>query len=377
MSSKNYITKNYELDFFYEGIDFFESLKKDLKAAKEEILMEYYIFRYDDLGKEILEILAERARNGVEVKLMVDAMYPPPRAMKEFCSKNNIDLNIFFKSIVSYINLRVNYRNHRKTTIIDNEIAYLGGMNIGVEYIGKGSLGYWKDLSARLKGDVVGELKREFYFSCAINDKSFKYEDMDLIEFKTKNMQSEAKENNFYAQIVSSGPNYEFRTGRDTILQLIRSAKKSILIQTPYFVPDDSVMDALKIAILTGVDVRIMIPYHADNFIVGYASRYYVKDFIEIGAKVYRYKKGFLHSKVVVIDEELCSFGTINFDYRSFYLNFEMNLNVYNRELSQELVKNFYRDVQNCLVYTIYDLNKNSYFDRTMQAILRLLAPIL
>lgn len=130
------------------------------------------------------------------------------------------------------------------------------------------------------------------------------------------------------------------KTSRDTFLQLIKDAKESILIQTPYFVPDDSLIDALKIAVLTGVDVKIMIPDIHDHFIVGHVTDYYLKDFVEIGAKVYRYTKGFLHSKVIIIDRKICSFGTINFDYRSFYLNFEINMNVYNEDISKQLVNN-------------------------------------
>lgn len=185
MSSKNHITKNNDIQFFYEGIDFFDELKKDLKNAKKLILMEYYIFRYDKLGIEILEILADKANSGVEVILMVDAMHTPPKMVK-FCRDNNINLNIFFKSKLSFFNIRANYRNHKKVTIIDSDIAYIGGMNIGSEYIGQGSLGYWKDLSARILGESVIELKKEFYYSYAINDKEFNYEYIELIEKEKK-----------------------------------------------------------------------------------------------------------------------------------------------------------------------------------------------
>lgn len=376
MSSKNSICLKNKIDVFFEGEDFISSVLKDIKNAEKRICMEYYIFEFDETGKRILEALAERAKNGVEVLVIVDGMNAPNLAMKRFCKENNIQLYVFFESILHSINLRANYRNHRKLTIIDSEIAYIGGMNISDDYVSKGKLGYWKDNANRVTGEVVMELEKEFYFSLGIILK--KVIDYEPCSPKLDYTFSEdIEENKIYAQIVSSGPNYEFRTLRDSYLKLIQGANKRILIQTPYFVPDDSLLDALKVAIISGVKVMIMLPYISDQFIVGIAAKYYVKPMLDLGAEVYRYRKGFIHSKIMVIDDEVCTFGTGNFDNRSMYLNFEINLNVYDENISKKFADNFFEDLRECERYTIENYKDRSIIKKFLEQLFRLLSPIL
>ncbi len=177
--------------------------------------------------------------------------------------------------------------------------------------------------------------------------------------------------------MVSSGPNYEFRTLRDNFLKLIQTANTSILIQTPYFVPDDSLLDALKTAIMSGIDVKIMIPNRADHLFIYWVNQFYVGELLKIGASVYRYEKGFLHSKVIIVDNEIVSIGTCNFDYRSLYLNFEINVNVYEKLTAIEFKNQFYRDINDSKKLDFEDFEQRSIFIRIKESILRLLSPVL
>lgn len=381
MSSKNSISLNNNFEIFNEGQDFYNSLKKEIQNAKETIFMEYYIFQMDKIGKEILDLLIKKANEGLSVVLITDGINNANRKIRKYLKNSQVSYLIFFKHLFPHLNLYANYRNHRKICIIDKTISYVGGMNIGDEYRSLGKIGYWKDLSVKIIGDISTHLEKEFYFSLSLSksilnkDKIFQKFNYDIENSKEQLL----ARNKFYTscQIVSSGPNYEFRTMRDNFLKLIQEAKKSILIQTPYFIPDDYLLDALKVASLSGVNVKIMIPKKADHFIAGCATQYYIRDLVELGIKVYRYEKGFLHSKVLIIDEEVASIGTANFDYRSMYLNFELNLNIYEKEIAKILSANFYKDTLSSSIFTVNDYNNKSIIKKILNSIFRLLAPIL
>ena len=326
MSSDNSLTFNNAVEIYNEGQDFFENLKKEIKAAKVSINMEYYIFNYDDIGKEIVNLLLDKAKEGVKVNLIVDGVNRANNKLLRIFNHTKVELNLFFRTYIPIFNLRINYRDHRKITIIDSKVAFIGGMNIGDEYLSNSKMGYWRDTAIKISGDAVLDLEREFYFILGIIKKEeikyekTKYEHNDFLKQELEKEKDGSLES---IQVVSSGPNYEFRTLRDSFLKLIQSAKNSICIQTPYFVPDDFLLDALKTAILSGVDVKIMIPNKSDHFFVYWVNQFYVGELLKIGAAIYRYEKGFLHSKVMIIDNEVVSMGTCNLDYRSFYLNFD------------------------------------------------------
>lgn len=378
MSSTNSINFNNIVDIYYEGEDFFENLKKEINLAQTSINMEYYIFEFDKIGKEIADLLIKKASEGIKVNLIVDGVNSSNNKLLSYFKKSQVSIKLFFRTYIPIFNLRINYRNHRKITVIDSKVAFIGGMNIGDEYLSESKMGYWRDTSIKILGDAVLDLEKEFYFSLGIIKKEVlnytktKYEYLENIH-----KEIEKNKNLNLVQVVSSGPNYQFRTLRDNFLKLIQNAENSILIQTPYFVPDDYTLDALKTAILSGVDVKVMIPNKTDHFFMYWVNQFYVGELLKLGASIYRYDKGFLHSKFMVVDNEITSVGTCNFDYRSFYLNFEINVNIYDKNISSNFKNQFYRDINFSKKFELEDFEMRSIFARIKESILRLLSPIL
>lgn len=380
LTSANSLKNNNIIDIYNEGIDFFDNLKEDIKEAKSTINMEYFIFKFDQIGREIAELLVEKARQGVKVQLIVDGVNSANNKLVKYFKNTGVEIKFFFRTHIPVFNLRLNYRNHRKITVIDSKIGYIGGINIGDEYLSNSNMGYWRDTAIRIVGDAVLDLEREFYFSLGITEKrEIKYEKTkyEHHEFLKSELDLRANKDLESIQVVSSGPNYEFRTLRDNFLKLIQTADNSICIQTPYFVPDDSLLDALRTAIMSGVDVKIMIPNRGDHLFVYWVNQFYVGELLKIGASVYRYEKGFLHSKVLIVDNEVVSVGTCNFDYRSFYLNFEINVNIYKKSTATDFKNQFYRDINESKKLELEDFEQRSIYIKIKESILRLLSPIL
>lgn len=383
IASNNKLTTLNAFKLFTDGNVFFNHMIEDLNEAKHSINMEYYIFRYDELGKRIIDILIEKAKNGVEVNVIIDEAGGADRKMIKLMKDNNINVEIFFPSPFASFkiaNLRANYRDHRKLCLIDSKLGYIGGFNIGLEYLSKGKLGHWRDTGVRVFGEAVLELEKEFFFSWGIAKKkpvvyqakeyAFEHEAFQEI-IRTRGKYSG------YSQVVSSGPNYQFKTMRDTFLKIILEAKKYIYIQTPYFVPDDTILEALKIAALSGVKIKIMIPDKPDHFFIYWVNQYFVGELLDLGVTVYRYHKGFLHSKMVLADDEVVSIGTANFDNRSFYQNFEININIYEKDIAEKFREIFYDDMKTSSKLLRSEYSKRGFYIKSKESICRLLAPIL
>ena len=227
MSTDNHISANNNIELFFTGQDFFSNLKKEIKNAREIINMEYFIFKFDNIGNEIADLLIEKAKEGLEVNLIIDGVNTSNFKLKRYFKNTGVRLHFFFRTSIPLFNIRMNYRDHRKLTIIDNKVAFIGGMNIGDEYLGKGKIGYWRDTSVKVFGDVVATFEKEFYFALSIvKDKFLKDEKLPVeptLKFE--------EEDNVYMQLISSGPNYEFPVIRDNHIKLIQEAKKSVFIQ--------------------------------------------------------------------------------------------------------------------------------------------------
>ena len=373
MSTDNYITSNNDIQVYFAGEEFFSDLKKEIANAKKFINMEYFIFQFDGIGKEIADLLIKKAKEGVEVNLIIDGVNLANQKLSRYFKNTGVHLYLFFRTYIPIFNIRINYRDHRKVTIIDNRVAFVGGMNIGDEYLGKGKIGYWRDTSVKIYGDIVSTFEKEFYFSMSIVKNKF------LKDEKTSNEVSlkYEEEDNVYMQVISSGPNYEFPAIRDNYIKLIQEARKSVFIQTPYFVPDDLLLDTLKSAVLSGIDVKIMIPNKADHPFIYWINQYYVAELLRLGANIYRYENGFIHSKTILVDEEVVSVGTCNFDYRSFYLNFEINLNIYNKDVANSFKIQYYKDIAISKKLTFADFKKRSIFTKVKESVFRLLSPIM
>lgn len=373
VSQAGLLSSYQEVTLFTSGNDFFSSLIRDISNAKNYIHMEYFIFKNDQLGNELFSSIMKKAEEGVKIKLILDGTNTLTlKKLKEFKSLG-IEVELFFPSLLHWLkiaNIRANYRDHRKISIVDGDVAYIGGFNIGNEYIGKGNLGKWRDTAVRITGNSVNELEKEFSFSWNFIQKNSKEKFIYPI---FKNEISPAQN---YAQLVSSGPNFQLHTARDNFLKLILEAKKYIYIETPYFVPDEPLMEALKIASLSGVKIKVIIPDKPDHPFVYWINQSFARELVNYGLKFYRYSEGFIHSKLIIVDDEIVSLGTINFDYRSFFNNFEININFYGGEIVKKNLLAFKADLMNSqpLIFTQED--NNSFITKFKESIFRLLSPL-
>ncbi|MDQ0255143.1 cardiolipin synthase [Evansella vedderi] len=368
------LTLGNEIEILTDGREKFDRLLEDIHQAKDHIHIQYYIFRKDGIGKEIIEALTKKAKEGVLVRVLYDELGSRQLRRKDFRGLVDAggEVGVFFPSKLALINIRLNYRNHRKLVIVDGEIGFIGGFNVGDEYLGlKEKFGYWRDTHLRLKGKVVDTLQTRFIldWNQASKQYSIHYDDR---YFPKKVISGDAA-----IQVVSSGPDSEWEQIKNGYIKMILSAKDSIYIQTPYFIPDQSLLDALRIAALSGKDVRVMIPKFPDHPFVYWATFSYVGELLKTGAKVYIYDKGFLHAKTIVIDRELNCVGTANIDIRSFKLNFEVNAFIYDQRNSEKLAVSFEKDMEDSTELTTELYNQRSRWIRFKESISRLLSPIL
>src|SRR5690606_24841984 len=239
------------------------------------------------------------------------------------------------------VNLRINFRNHRKIVVIDGKIAYLGGFNVGDEYLGLvKKFGYWRDTHLRIEGTAVHAAQIRFILDW--NQAS----DRNDIYYDPKYFPNITQKGKIPIQVVTSGPDSQYEHIKNGYIKMISLAKKSIYIQTPYFIPDNSILDALRIAVLSGVEVNIMIPNKPDHLFVYWATLSYIGELLDAGANVEIYDKGCIHAKMIVVDDLAASIGTANIDVRSFQLNFEVNAFIYDSQTAKRLVHIFEQDIK-------------------------------
>lgn len=368
------LTDNNALDVITDGREKFDKLFADLAAAKSYIHVQYYIIQNDALGKKLIDLLTEKAQAGVTVRVLYDELGSRRlnRAFFKAFREAGGQAEAFFPSTLRFINLRMNYRNHRKIVVIDGEIGYLGGFNVGDEYIGlHRKLGYWRDTHLRIEGPAVYLLQTRFILDW--NQASAHHP----IDYDPNLFPSFEAKGNIGVQIVTSGPVSQYEHIKNGFLKMIASAKHSIYIQTPYFVPDASLLDALRIAMLSNVQVHIMIPDRSDHPFIRWASLSHVGSLLPSGANVYLYHKGFMHAKSIVIDEQIASVGTANMDVRSFKLNFEVNAFLYDETLAKQLNDAFREDMKTSTLLTYEQYSQRSLGVRFKESISRLLSPIL
>ncbi|MGX5791001.1 cardiolipin synthase [Staphylococcus equorum] len=369
-----FLTTDNDIDIFTDGREKFDALIKDINEAKEYIHIQYYIFRNDDLGKRILIALEQKLEQGLEVKMLYDDMGSRSLSLKDFKSFRNKGgkVEAFFPSKLPLINLRVNNRNHRKLVIIDGHIGYIGGFNVGDEYLGlKKKFGYWRDTHLRIVGDAVNALQLRFMLDWNVQSTR------DNLKYAERYFPDVDSGGTIGVQIASSGPDEEWEQIKYGYLKMITSAKQSIHIQSPYFIPDQSFLDAIKIAALGGVNVNIMIPNKPDHPFVYWATYNNVASLLDAGVNIFHYDNGFLHSKILLIDDEVTSVGTTNMDHRSFTLNFEINAFIYDTFITKELKATFEKDLALSYRLTKEEYEKRSLWIKFKEGIARLISPIL
>lgn len=374
LSNHAVLTQDNHVQIFDDGQEKFDELLHDIRLAKDHIHIQYYIFKLDRLGTRIVDALVEKAKQGVKIRLLYDEMGSRGVHKRDFKEliKYGGEVEIFFPSILPLINPRLNYRNHRKIVVIDGKVGYIGGFNVGDEYLGLNKkFGYWRDTHLRIEGSSVHPLQTRFLldWNQASDKQDLQYSDSFFPNFSRKGDTA--------IQIVSSGPDSDWESIKIGYIKLINMAKKYVYIQTPYFIPDDAFMNAVRIACLSGIDVRIMIPNKPDHIFVYWATYYHVGLLIEAGAKIYIYENGFLHAKMIVIDDEAVSIGTANIDSRSFKLNFEVNAFIYDEKVSHQLAELFEKDMLYSTELTAEKYAARSNKIKIKESISRLLSPIL
>lgn len=364
-----------DLKIFTDGNEKFDALIEDIRSAEKFIHIQYYIIKKDVVFTRLLDELQKKVQEGVEVRILFDGMgcrFVPHSFWKKL-EKRGIRTAEFFPAVMRKIHLRMNYRNHRKIVVIDNRTAYVGGFNVAKEYVGLDrKFGYWRDTHLRIQGSAVQGLALRFLLDWNYAAKENLFQHSEYLAGMMPGRKDCCR-----IQIISSGPDSAEQEIRDNYVRLIHKAKKSIYIQTPYFIPDDAVLSALHIAVRSGIEVNIMIPCKPDHPFVYWATYSYIGDMIMSGANCYTYNNGFLHAKGLIVDEKVFCYGTANMDIRSFSLNFEVNAVVYDEAKAKEMTEIFREDLKLCTKITkdIYTGRKLKI--RIKEQISRLLSPVL
>lgn len=371
LNSGNWITFNNKIEYFNNGKDKFEALVQDIRNAKEYIHLEYYIWRGDRLGSRLLDELAKKAAEGVEVRILYDGI-GNSRLPKNFFAQFHAAGGYTAAFLPRFV-VRLNYRNHRKLAIIDGKIGYIGGFNIGDEYLGiVKRYGPWRDTHLRFQGDAVDQMQMRFIMDWNFTAK------FGLIHLGEKYFpKKEQQIKGVRTQIVSSGPDTQWKNIRNGYFKMINEAESNVFLTTPYFVPDDGIFEALRVAALSGLDVRIIIPGNPDHFFVYWASMSYLGELLEAGVRVYQYEKGFIHAKVLTIDGTVASVGSANMDIRSFDLNFEVNAFMYDAGITKILEDDFLKDLHSSVEITKEWYRRRKWWFKVREAIARLISPML
>lgn len=351
--------------------DFFTRLLTEISLAKEHIHLQFYIFENDGLGRRIRDALIERIKNGVEVRLLYDSVgcWSVNNSFYDEIRRAGGYVEPFLKVYFPLLTNKVNYRNHRKSVIIDGRLAYLGGCNIADRYVKGINGGVWRDTMIAVRGSGVYAVQSLFlmdwFFASGSVVSGKRY-------FPTLPSCGDA-----VVQVASSNPIGLWRTIPGALVKLLLSAKSYVYLQTPYFMPNETVLKAMQNAALSGVDVRLMIPLRSDNSLVDNAAYSYLGMLLSAGVKVYLFHGGFLHAKTIVTDDNLSVVGSANLDFRSFEYNFEISAYVYSDTLACDIRNRFIEDMQWCRQLTLREFEARGLYTRLKQSVSRLFSPIM
>lgn len=367
-----YTTRN-KVTLFTDGREKFDALLEDIKLATDHIHLQYYIYRIDKLGVEVRDALIDAAKRGVKVRVLLDAWGSTQVTASFFDGLKAADgeFAFFFPLFVPYINPRINYRNHRKIVVIDGKIGYTGGFNVGNEYLGQvQKFGYWRDNHLRIHGEAVYALQNRFLMDWnSQHTKEVSYDPKFFPQIKPSG--------DMALQIVTSGPDTEHEQIKMTYLKMISLAKKEILIQTPYYIPDESIHEALKLALLSGVKVHMQIPNKPDHLLVYWATYSFAAELLEYGAVIETYENGFIHAKTMIIDNGIVSVGSANIDVRSFRLDFEVNALIYDERMASQVRKAFFDDSKVSQPLTKEKYEQRGTIIKFKEGLARLISPLL
>jgi cardiolipin synthase len=356
---------------FDNGREKFDALLRDIASAQRYINLQYYIIEDDEIGSRVLSALCERARVGVKVRIIYDHVgsFKLKKRTLQRLKDAGIEAYPFFKVAFPPFGTRINWRNHRKLVIIDGVTGYIGGMNIADRYVDGGrQFEAWRDLHLRIVGPAVGALQQSF----AVD---WNFMGQPMLEETAGS--APTTEHPVGMQLVVGGPTSPWFNMALLFQQLISSARQCVYIQTPYFIPSESLLQALQAAALSKIDVRVMLPLRSDSDMLRWASNSFIDECLRAGVKVYLYKKGMLHSKAIIVDNEFATVGSTNFDFRSFEHNFEANMLLYSKEFNTRIKEQFMRDQHDCKRVMPAEWRHRPRREKALESLMRLFAPIL
>lgn len=360
------------VEYYHWGKPFFDALFADLRRAWNYINFQFYIISDDRIGRQLSEILIERARAGVKIRLIYDYIgsFGTDKAFFDRMRREGIEVHPFFRINFPRLAKRLNWRNHRKVVIIDGKTGYIGGMNVADRYVSGGKdFRLWRDTSVRITGPAVAGLQYNFAIDWSFMGQELLTDPVDST--------AACSEPRSMIQIVAGGPTGRWSNLLLVYLRAITGARRRVLLQSPYFLPADGMLKALQAAALSGIDVRLMIPRRSDSRLLSYASMSYVEACLQAGIKVYLYNPGMLHCKVLVVDEDFAMTGSCNFDFRSFDQNFEENILFYSGSDNRELARQFHEDMKNSTRIRPSEWRHRPRGEKIKESFVRLLSPLM
>ncbi len=370
-ASFSYLLGDNKVQVFVDFPMMLQDMLRSIASAKHHIHVQFYIFMDDAVGRFLRDVLIDKARQGVKVRLLYDDVGSWKAKNRFFREMKEAGIEVYPFGEVKFAALsqRVNYRNHRKVVIVDGEVGYIGGMNVAERYYNGVSWGRWRDTHLRIDGMAVNALQMSFFVD-------WYYATRELVS-NAVYFPKVRRQGNTDMQIVTSYPMGEWKTIMQGLLQVISQSRRYLYIQTPYFLPTEPILMALRNAALAGVDVRLMVPLRGDSLLVDLASHSYYKEAMTAGVKIYQYEAGYLHSKVVLADDNFVTVGSTNIDFRSFEHNFEINAFIYDPEVVREMKRIFMNDLEHSRRVVASEWKKRPLWNRFWESLVRLLSPLL
>ncbi|MCK9324892.1 MAG: cardiolipin synthase [Bacteroidales bacterium] len=371
-NSKALITERNRIRILNNGRQTFGSIIYELERATNHIHFEFYIIEDDQIGNRIKDILVRKARAGVKVKVLYDDLGSwslSRRYIRELTSAGAEVCSFLPVRTYVFAN-KLNYRLHRKIIVVDGQVGFVGGLNIADRYLrGLGPKNHWRDIHLRLEGESVRSLQAIFLLDWNFANHSSDYDQSYFPESRITN--------ECLVQIVASGPDSDWQSIMQAYFSAIATAERYVYISTPYFLPNESIMTALKTAALSGVEVRLLLPEKNDSWIVGRSSRSYLTELLECGTHIHLYHRGFTHSKLMIVDDIFASVGTANMDIRSFNQDFEVNALIYDQKLSQQLRLDFMDDLEYSREMSLAEWKSRPWYHKLQESIARIFSPLL
>ncbi len=373
VNGSNYseLTTNNEVDILTNGSEKYNELFETLLLAKDHIHVEYFIIKSDYIGNKLKDILIMKSKEGVDVKVLYDAVGCWRLSSSYVLELKNAGVNVkkFSPVVFPVLSRELNYRNHRKIVVVDGKYGFVGGINVGNEYLGLNhKLGFWRDTHLKLKGDSVKRLQKIFLKDWAFVTGKLIDEERYYPEILSSGSSK--------VQIADSGPDTSWESIKHVYFKMINLASDRLWLTSPYFVPDEGIKQALISAAFSGIDVKIIIPSNPDHYLVYWATRDNLGDFLKAGVKIYTYTKGFIHSKLMICDDNIASVGTANMDIRSFDMNYEVNAIIYDKEVVNLLETSYLNDLKYCKRVTLEEYNNRSFFSKMLDSIGRVFSPL-